>query len=1155
MSPSFIHLHVHSEYSISDGMVRIPALVKRVAELEMPAVAITDLGNLFGLVKFYKAALMSGVKPIVGSEIWLENPQDDTQPFRMVLLCQNHTGYKNLIHLISRAYLEGQRQGIPIVQRQWLKEHADGLIALSGGLMGDVGQMILKNNFLLAETYLQEWNALFPNRFYLELQRQGHPNEDLYIQSALDYAEKYQLPVVATHAVCFLSPEDFEAHEARVCIHGGWLLSDARRPHAYTESQYLQSSEEMMSRFQDIPEAIQNTVEIAKRCNVVLSLGQHDLPHFPIPSDQTVSDYLASEAKKGLEARLNILFDTQSPDFSEQRMKYDERLQRELEVISQMGFPGYFLIVADFIRWAKTHGVPVGPGRGSGAGSLVAYALQITDLDPLKFDLLFERFLNPERVSMPDFDVDFCMDGRDRVIDYVADKYGRDSVSQIITYGSMAARAVVRDVGRVLGHPYGFVDKLAKLIPFEIGMTLGQALEQEELLREQYEKEEEVKTLIDLAMKLEGIVRNVGKHAGGVVIAPTQLTDFSPLYCEADGSNLVTQFDKDDVEAVGLVKFDFLGLRTLTIIDWAVQAINKRREKEGKSWIDISLIAIDDPDTFSLLKACRVTAVFQLESRGMKDLIRRLQPDCFEDIVALVALFRPGPLQSGMVDDFIDRKQGKEKVLYPHPDLESVLKPTYGVILYQEQVMQIAQVLAGYSLGGADLLRRAMGKKKAQEMAKQRVTFVLGATERGVPETKATSIFDLMEKFAGYGFNKSHSAAYALLAYQTAWLKAHYPAEFMAAVLSSDMDNTDKVVIFIEECKSFHLPVSTPDINRCHYRFVVEDDTILYGLGAIKGVGFAAIESIVEARKQGPFKDLFDFCCSVDTRKANKKVLEALIKSGAMDVFGLHRAAMFSFVEDVLKAAEQQRLDSEKGQSDLFGSMNEEQATFQPNYSSIKKWSEKERLQYEKETLGHYVSGHPLDLYVQELKHFVSCPISKLHTKENQTVLLAGLVIGKRLMNTKRGDRIAFVTLDDKTGRIDVVVFSDIYTEFRSVLDNTEVLVVEGDLSVDEYTQGYRLTAKKIMTVDQTRETYARYLNIAFDNQNAIYRSGFIERLKSVLKPFRGWNCAVCVSYKNNQAEALIPLGKEWNINPSDELILQLQETFPNAQVTMEYGE
>jgi DNA polymerase-3 subunit alpha len=826
MPPAFVHLRLHTEYSLNDSVVRVPELIAAVAAGGMPAVAVTDEGNLFAMVKFYREALRAGVKPLIGVDLLVGEEAERQAPTRLTLLCQSQAGYRNLARLVSRTYLEGQARGAPRLERSWLTRDAlAGLIALSGGTEGEVGRALINARPEDAARVLQAWLELFPGRFYLEVQRLGRPFEETYIAAAVALGAQHAVPLVATNDVRFLKPAEFESHEARVCIHDGALLADATRVRRYSRQQYLRSAQEMAALFADLPEALANTVQIARRCSLTLNLGEARLPQYPLPAGVSTEGYLREQAARGLGERLAAS--------ARDSAGYQERLGTELDVICQMGFAGYFLIVADFIRWARENGVPVGPGRGSGAGSLVAYSLRITDLDPLEHELLFERFLNPERVSMPDFDIDFCMEGRDRVIGYVAQKYGPERVSQIITYGTMAAKAVVRDVGRVLGMSYGFVDRIAKLVPFELGITLEAALQKEPELQRLYQGEEEVRNLIDLARSLEGLTRNAGMHAGGVVIAPSVLTDFTPLYRDASGGAVVTQFDKDDVEAAGLVKFDFLGLRTLTIIERAVALINRDRAA-GSAPLKVSALPMDDAPTYALLKACRTTAVFQLESRGMKDLVRRLQPDRFEEIVALVALFRPGPLQSGMVDDFINRKHGRGEgpIDYLHPRLEPILKPTYGVILYQEQVMQIAQVLAGYTLGGADLLRRAMGKKKAEEMALQRSVFVRGATERGVREHVAAHIFDLMEKFAGYGFNKSHSAAYALLSYQTAYLKAHHPAAFMAAVLSADMDNTDKVVTLIKECTDMDLEVHPPEVNSSHYEFVASDARrIRYGLG------------------------------------------------------------------------------------------------------------------------------------------------------------------------------------------------------------------------------------------------------------------------------------------------------------------------------------
>ena len=1157
MQPAFVHLHLHSEYSLVDGIVRIKPLVKAAAEAGMPAVAITDQSNLFAMVKFYKAAMAAGLKPIVGVDVLLENEQDSNKPFRLTLLCKTFPGYRNLTQLVSRSYLEGQHRGRPILKREWLKGSADGLIALSGGRLGDVGQLLLAGKKEQAIEQITDWLRLFGDNYYLELQRTGREGEEDYLHSAVDLAAGLDVPVVATNDVCFIDREDFDAHEVRVCIHDGRTLDDPRRPRLYSEQQYLRTPEEMVELFADIPEALENTVEIARRCNIELTLGENFLPDFPIPQGMSEADYFRQVSRSGLETRLEKLLDRAAPDFAERRKPYDERLEMELEVIIDMGFPGYFLIVADFIQWAKNNGVPVGPGRGSGAGSLVAYALTITDLDPLEYDLLFERFLNPERVSMPDFDIDFCMEGRDRVIDYVAQHYGREKVSQIITYGSMAAKAVIRDVGRVLSHPYGFVDTIAKLIPFEIGMTLDKALEQEEQLRERYERDDEVADLINMARKLEGITRNAGKHAGGVVIAPTQLTDFSPLYCEEGGQNVVTQFDKNDVESVGLVKFDFLGLRTLTIIDWALDNIKHSVSMRGGDIAaetpDISMIPLDDTDSFNTLKAASTTAVFQLESRGMKDLITRLQPDTFEDIIALVALFRPGPLQSGMVDDFINRKHGRQKVEYPHPDLEPVLQPTYGVILYQEQVQRIAQVLAGYSLGGADLLRRAMGKKKPEEMAKQRVTFTSGATERGVEEKTATYIFDLMEKFAGYGFNKSHSAAYALVSYQTLWLKTHYPAEFMAAVLSADMDNTDKVVTLIDECQDMGLDVVSPSVNTSAYKFTVDKNgAVVYGLGAIKGVGEAAIEGIVQERgNNGSYQDLFEFCRRIDLKKANRRVLESLIRAGAMDEIGPHRAALMAVLPQALKMAEQYLQSSQAGVDDMFGFEPVQVSRGEEKYPEVPEWSEDVRLTGEKETLGLYLTGHPIERFETELAQFTTSRIVNLKPTRDQTVVVAGLVIAMRTMNTKRGDKMAFITIDDRSGRIEIALFSDTFERYRNILARDKVIVVDGEVSVDDYSGGYKMRALNIYDIDHAREHFGRRLALKVTEKAA--GNGFIGSLEELLIPFREGGCPVCLDYMNAGGIARIELGESWRVKPTDELLHRLRNLIGDDSVVMEY--
>jgi DNA polymerase-3 subunit alpha len=1084
----------------------------------------------------------------------------------VVLLCKQHEGYLNLTELVSRTYTEGQHRGHPVLEKSWLHGRSDGLIALSAGRAGDIGQALLANKPDRAQRLLDGWLALFPDSFYLELQRTGRPGEEDYLHRAVALAARTGVPVVATNDVHFLAATDYGAHEARVCINEGRTLNDPRRSREFTDQQYLRTPEEMQELFSDIPEAIANSVEIARRCNLELELGRNFLPDFPVPRGLTIDDYFRRLAREGLAQRLEEIITAETSDPDVLKQEYRERLESEIDVIIEMGFPGYFLIVSDFIKWAKDNGVPVGPGRGSGAGSLVAYALLITDLDPIRYDLLFERFLNPERVSMPDFDVDFCMDGRDRVIDYVAERYGRDRVSQIITYGSMAAKAVVRDVGRVLGHPYGFVDRIAKLIPFEIGITLDKALDQEAALKELYEGDEDVRAVIDLARSLEGLARNAGKHAGGVVIAPSRLTDFTPLYCEQGSDAVVSQFDKDDVEAVGLVKFDFLGLRTLTIIDRALKTINAARAATSEPPVDIRSIPLTDRASFDLLKACATTAIFQLESSGMKDLIRRLQPDSFEDIVALVALFRPGPLQSGMVDDFIKRKHGA-MVSYPHPDLEPILKPTYGIILYQEQVMQIAQVLAGYSLGGADLLRRAMGKKKPEEMAKQRAIFLKGALSRDVDEKVASHIFDLMEKFAGYGFNKSHSAAYALISYQTAWLKAHYPAAFMAAVLSADMDNTDKIVLLVAECRDMKLKVVPPDVNTSDYHFTAQsDNTIVYGLGAIKGVGQAAIEAMLgERREGGSFADLYNLCQRVDPRKINRRVMEALIRAGALDSMGDSRATQMANLPQALKLAEQTTRNQDTGQDDLFGEAAE--VTCAPQDRQVlPEWDDEQKLLGEKETLGLYLTGHPITRYQAELDRITSGRLATLAASfgdipglttgrgdgSERSVTIAGLVMSMRTRRTQRGSKIAFLTLDDDSARIEVRVFSEVFDRHQALLGKDKVLVIKGTLGVDDYSGGNQVTAQEILDINQAREIYARRLVVGIEAGQA--GNGFMHSLADTLKPFREGQCRVCIDYLGSAAEARLALGDEWTVHPTDELLHRLQELAGNERVLIEYS-
>ncbi|SEL35720.1 DNA polymerase III subunit alpha [Halomonas daqiaonensis] len=1166
MTTPFVHLRVHSEFSLVDGLVRLKPLVQAAVAQDLPALTLTDEANLFGLVKFYKGAQGAGLKPIIGSDLWLANPQDEAHPYRLTLLAMDETGYRNLTELISRGWMHGQRQGQALLDKAWVLEQSAGLIALSGGREGEVGRHLLSDHHDEARAQLEEWSAAFPGRFYLELIRTGRPLEEECVHLSVDLAVETGTPVVATNDVRFLERDDFWAHETRVAIGEGKALDDKRRERRYTEEQYLKSPEEMAELFSDIPEALENSVMIAARCNVEVRLGEIFLPEFAIPEGMTQDEYFRKISHDGLTERLGFLFPAQrfprdGAEYAEIDARYRERLDFELEIIIQMGFPGYFLIVMDFIQWAKDNDVPVGPGRGSGAGSLVAYAQKITDLDPIGYDLLFERFLNPERVSMPDFDVDFCMEKRDRVIDYVADRYGRDAVSQIVTFGTMAAKAVVRDVARAQGKPYSLGDKLSKLIPFEVGMTLAKALEAEPALKEFLEADEEAAEIWEMALKLEGITRGTGKHAGGVVIAPTKLTDFSPLLCDEDGSGLMVQFDKNDIEEAGLVKFDFLGLRTLTIIDWALEMVDKVRATQDQAPLDIDTIPLDDVPTFEMLKKAETTAVFQLESRGMKELIKRLLPDSLEDMIALVALFRPGPLQSGMVDDFINRKHGRAEISYPHPDyqhelLESVLAPTYGIILYQEQVMQIAQVMAGYSLGQADMLRRAMGKKKPEEMAKQRAGFLEGCEANGIDAELAGNIFDLVEKFAGYGFNKSHSAAYALVSYQTAWLKAHYPGPFMAAVMSTEMDNLDKVVPLIEECRHLSLTVTPPDVNVGGYKFTVDDQArVVYGLGAIRGVGEGPIGAIVEARQaDGPFEDLFDFCRRVDPKRMNKRTLEALIRSGALDNLGPNRAVLAAALEDALRAAAQNHQNQNAGMMDMFGEAfadAPEEDDVYAEYRRVREWSDKERLAGEKDTLGLYLTGHPIDEYEGELARFVSTRISDLKpSREPQRV--AGLVVGVRTMKSKRGDTMAFITLDDRTGRIEASLFGELYDQLRGRLEADQVMIVEGEVSSDDYSGGLRLRGKEVTPMVEARSRFGQAVELSLDAGRLNGR--LVDSLRASLAPFcDGEGLPVRLRYRNAEATGWLELSEEWWVTPSDELLTGLREVQGQDGVRLKY--
>ncbi len=1127
--PRFVHLRLHTEFSVSDGLVRVDEAVDRARATGMPALGLTDLSNTFGWIKFYRAARGAGVKPVFGCDVWVTHASDRNRPSRLLLLVQHREGYRRLCELLSRAYQENLHRGRAEIDPVWLAEGTEGLLALSGGDAGNVAQALLDDKPDAARAAAAAWAALFPGRYYLELQRFGQPHTERLIDGLLDVGAALNLPSVATHPIQFVAPDDFKAHEARVCIAEGMMLGDPRRPRPFTAEQYFKTPDEMAEMFADLPEALQNSVEIAKRCNLTLELGKSKLPDFPTPDGMSLDDYIRQRSHEGLRERMAALY----PDEAERAAKlpeYTERLEFELGTIIQMGFPGYFLIVSDFINWAKHNGVPVGPGRGSGAGSLVAYCLSITDLDPLRYDLLFERFLNPERVSMPDFDVDFCQDGRDRVIQYVKDKYGHAAVSQIATFGTLGSKSVIRDVGRVLDMPYTYCDKLSKLVPIEgvKPVSLKKALEMEPQLQERYDQEEEVQELFGLAEKLEELTRNVGMHAGGVLIAPGQLTDFCPLY-RAEGSDaVVSQFDKDDVEAIGLVKFDFLGLRTLTILAEAVRFVQRQPGMEAFRLEDLPL---DDPAVYRLFADGNTTAVFQSESRSAKDLEKKLKGDCFEDIIALMALNRPGPLGSGMVDDFIARKQGKQKPEYFHPDLEPVLKSTYGIIVYQEQVMLVAQILAGYSLGAADMLRRAMGKKKPEEMAKQREIFLAGAAKRGADTKVAERLFDLMEKFAEYGFNKSHSAAYALVAYHTAWLKAHYPAEFMAATMSSEMSDTDKVRVFYEDCRANGLVMLAPDINLSGYRFdPVSKTEIRYGLGAIKGSGEAAIGAIVAEREaNGPYKGLFDLARRVDKRYLNRRVLEALVKAGAFDALDDHRASLMASIGPALEAADRKARSG--GQVGLFGEALDGGGE---DLVDVPRWPEQEKLLQEKSALGYFFSGHPFTSYLAEVSGFAKKRLDSLEPSRDP-VMLAGIVVSLRTQMTRRG-KMMILLLDDATAQVEVVIFNELFEQNRHVLKEDALLFIEGKVNRDDYSGGVRVTGDRIYDLAGARTRFAQGLRLACNGQS----NG--RKLAELLAPYKveEGGCPVWVDYRNHQAACRVRLGEDWRVRLDDRLLESL---------------
>ncbi|WP_137896464.1 DNA polymerase III subunit alpha [Ramlibacter sp. 2FC] len=1078
----FVHLRLHTEFSVVDGTNRIDEIVKAAAADGQPALAITDLNNLFGAIKFYKEGRGKGVKPVIGVEILLEGlGQDPAATSRLLLLVQNNQGYLNLSEILARAWTANVVKAQAVVKLAWLQELNEGLIALSGAQAGAVGQALVQGDEGRAHELALQLASVFPHRFYLELQRAGRPEDETHVVAAVQLAARMKLPVVATHPVQFAGEDDYEAHEARVCIAEGEILGNARRVRKFTREQYFKSAAQMQALFADLPSALANTLEIAKRCNLSLVLGKPQLPNFPIPGGLTMEEYFRQVSLEGLEERLAHLY-ANVAERDGQRPRYLERLEFEINTILKMGFPGYFLIVGDFINWAKNNGCPVGPGRGSGAGSLVAYALKITDLDPLQYNLLFERFLNPERVSMPDFDIDFCQSNRDRVIDYVKEKYGKDAVSQIATFGTMAARAAIRDVGRVLDMSYTFCDGISKLIPNKPGqhITIADAIKAEPILAERLEKEDEVKTLLALAQKLEGMTRNIGMHAGGVLIAPGKLTDFCPLYQQPGSESAVSQYDKDDVEAIGLVKFDFLGLATLTILEIAREFIMKRHP--GQEGFAFENIPLDDGPTYRLFQEGKTEAVFQFESRGMQGMLRDAKPTRLEDLIALNALYRPGPMD--LIPSFVARKHGRETIEYPHPMVAEMLSETYGIMVYQEQVMQTAQILGGYSLGGADMLRRAMGKKKAEEMAEHRAIFRAGAAKNDISQEKADEVFDLMEKFAGYGFNKSHAAAYSLLAYHTAWLKVHYRAEFFCANMTVEMDDTDKLKVLYEDALKMGIAFEPPDVNRGNYRFEpVSDKLIRYGLGAVKGTGQQAIEAIVKAREEGgAFTSLFDFCVRVDRSRLNKRTVEALIKAGAFDALQLNRAALVASLDRAFDFANATAANA--NQTGLFDMMGEDAhgaSTQEPDLVETTPWGVKERLTFEKTAVGFYLSGHLFDEVQREVRQFVRRTVEEV-SESREPQLLAGIIGDFRVINGQRG-KLALFKLDDKTAVIEATADENVINAHRHLLKDDEMVVVMAKSQPDRFSGGYRLSVSQVWDLPTARCRFGKYLRVAVNGR------------------------------------------------------------------------
>ncbi len=1090
MSTDFVHLHLHTQYSLLDGANQLTPLFQQVKEYGMPAVAMTDHGNLFGAIDFYQKANAHGIKPIIGCEAYMA-PGSRRQKaghlahndyYHLILLATNQIGYHNLIKLSSKAYLEGFYYK-PRMDKELLQEHHEGLIALSGCLSGEVPQLIGQQDMKEAMRVADEYRSIFgKDHYYLEVQANGLDQQLIANRGLIEMHHNMGIPLVGTNDCHYLTKRDARPHEIMLCLQTGKTLKDPNRMKFDTDQLYVKSTEEMVAEFAEFPRAVLHTTQVAEQCNLSLEFGATYLPDYHVPEDQTHDSYLQHLSEEGLRARMR-----ERPT-SIPLEDYQHRLQTELTVLNAMGYAGYFLVVWDIINFARSRKIPVGPGRGSAAGSLVAYALRITDIDPLTYNLLFERFLNPERVTMPDIDMDFCMDRRGEVINYVIEKYGKEHVCQIITFGTLGAKAAIRDVGRVMDFPYAEVDKMAKLVPTQLNMTLKDALKQEPRLQELVDQESGMKELMDTAMALEGLARHASTHAAGVVISQKPLMDHVPLY-KTNNDEIVTQYTMTDLEKIGLVKFDFLGLKTLTMIHDAVNLVHASQSTDAQ--LDIQNIALDDPATYALLSSGKTTGIFQLESSGMRNLLVKITPETFEDLIAILALYRPGPLESGMVDDFIKRKRDASQIVYEPPQLEPILKETYGVIVYQEQVMAITNQLAGFSLGQADLLRRAMGKKKHDEMAKQKALFISGCTERGIVEKLSEKLFDQMAFFAGYGFNKSHSAAYAVVTYQTAYLKAHYPIEFMAALLTSEMGNTDKMVGYFTECRELGVNILPPDANQSVKTFSVVSEGIRFGLAAIKNVGENAVDIILESRdREGSFSSFVDFCCRQDSQKVNKRVIEGLIKVGAFDSMGTSRASLFDALDQALDHAATVQRNKREGQTSLFDLVSDDISTtstegFGFAIPQKPEWSQNDLLQYERELTGFYITDHPLNRHRMAIAHFSTCSTQALREiKEEQEVKLCGVISSIKITTTKKGNRMAYVQLEDLQGTVEAIIFPETFKNHESMLTPDSIIRITG--AVDLMDNGARIKATRIELLPQLESETVKHVTLQIHEQDVL---------------------------------------------------------------------